>query len=59
MEASGYERDWVKALCCAGIEVRIVDPKRVRSLAEKPMAQLICGSFGKAAWIGSSARRQV
>jgi transposase len=34
MEASGgYERDWVKVLCCAGIEVRIVDPKRVRSFA--------------------------
>jgi transposase len=34
MEASGgYERDWVKALRNAGIEVRIVDPKRVRSFA--------------------------
>jgi transposase len=34
MEASGgYERDWVKALRRAGIEVRIVDPKRVRSFA--------------------------
>jgi transposase len=34
MEASGgYERDWVKVLRQAGIEVRIVDPKRVRSFA--------------------------
>jgi transposase len=34
MEASGgYERDWAKALRKAGIEVRIVDPKRVRSFA--------------------------
>jgi transposase len=35
MEASGgYERDWAKALRDAGIEVRIVDPKRVRSFAK-------------------------
>jgi len=34
MEASGgYERDWAKALRIAGIEVRIVDPKRVRNFA--------------------------
>jgi len=34
MEASGgYEREWRKVLHNAGIEVRIVDPKRVRSLA--------------------------
>jgi transposase len=34
MEASGgYERDWARALREAGIEVRIVDPKRVRSFA--------------------------
>jgi len=34
MEASGgYERDWAKALRKAGIEVRIVDPRRVRSFA--------------------------
>src|ERR1700716_1980267 len=34
MEASGgYERDWAKALREAGIEVRIVDPKRVRRFA--------------------------
>ena len=34
MEASGgYERAWAKALRQAGIEVRIVDPKRVRSFA--------------------------
>jgi transposase len=34
MEASGgYERDWAKALRAAGIEVRIVDPKRVRNFA--------------------------
>lgn len=34
MEASGgYERDWAKALRAARIEVRIVDPKRVRSFA--------------------------
>src|ERR1700726_3406657 len=32
MEASGgYEREWAKALRDARIEVRIVDPKRVRS----------------------------
>jgi transposase len=35
MEASGgYERVWAKALRQAGIEVRIVDPKRVRRFAE-------------------------
>jgi transposase len=35
MEASGgYERSWAKALREAGIEVRIVDPKRVRSFAK-------------------------
>ena len=35
MEASGgYERDWAKALRECGIEVRIVDPKRVRSFAQ-------------------------
>ncbi len=34
MEASGgYERNWAKTLRSAGIEVRIVDPKRVRSFA--------------------------
>jgi len=34
MEASGgYERIWSRALREAGIEVRIVDPKRVRSFA--------------------------
>jgi transposase len=34
MEASGgYERDWARVLRQAGIEVRIVDPKRVRSFA--------------------------
>jgi transposase len=34
MEASGgYERSWTKALCKAGIEVRVVDPKRVRYFA--------------------------
>lgn len=35
MEASGgYEREWAKALRGAEIEVRIVDPKRVRSFAQ-------------------------
>jgi transposase len=35
MEASGgYEREWAKALRTAKIEVRIVDPKRVRSFAQ-------------------------
>jgi transposase len=35
MEASGgYERGWGKVLREAGIEVRIVDPKRVRSFAQ-------------------------
>ncbi|MGH8336523.1 MAG: IS110 family transposase [Gammaproteobacteria bacterium] len=35
MEASGgYERDWAKVLRESGIEVRIVDPKRVRSFAQ-------------------------
>src|SRR6202035_4104823 len=34
MEASGgYERDWARTLRQAGIEVRIVDPKRVRNFA--------------------------
>jgi transposase len=42
MEASGgYERDWAKVLRNAGIEVRIVDPKRVRSFA------LSAGRFAK------------
>jgi transposase len=35
MEASGgYERDWAKALRKAGLEVRVVDPKRVRNFAK-------------------------
>lgn len=35
MEASGgYEREWAKALRNAEIEVRVVDPKRVRSFAQ-------------------------
>jgi transposase len=35
MEASGgYERDWGKVLRESSIEVRIVDPKRVRSFAQ-------------------------
>jgi transposase len=35
MEASGgYERDWAKALRVKDIEVRIVDPKRVRHFAK-------------------------
>jgi transposase len=35
MEASGgYEREWAKVLRNAKIEVRIVDPKRVRSFAQ-------------------------
>jgi transposase len=34
MEASGgYERHWARVLRQAGVEVRIVDPKRVRSFA--------------------------
>ena len=34
MEASGgYEREWAKAVRQAGMEVRIVDPKRVRNFA--------------------------
>jgi len=34
MEASGgYERGWAKTLRAASIEVRVVDPKRVRSFA--------------------------
>src|SRR5271166_2516885 len=35
MEASGgYERSWAEALRAAGVEVLIVDPKRVRSFAK-------------------------
>jgi transposase len=35
MEASGgYERGWARVLRASGIEVRIVDPKRVRSFAQ-------------------------
>ena len=35
MEASGgYERDWAGALRAAGVEVRIVDPKRIRHFAK-------------------------
>src|SRR4030088_1837258 len=35
MEASGgYEREWRNVLHNAGIEVRIVDPRRVRSFAQ-------------------------
>jgi len=34
MEASGgYELAWAQGIAEAGIEVRIVDPKRVRSFA--------------------------
>jgi transposase len=34
MEASGgYERNWARVLRMAGTEVRIVDPRRVRSFA--------------------------
>ncbi|SPP95286.1 IS110 family transposase [Bradyrhizobium vignae] len=32
--SGGYERVWAKALRQAGLEVRIVDPKRVRHFAE-------------------------
>ena len=40
MEASGgYERDWAKALREAGIEARVVDPKRVRSFAQSAAAR--------------------
>jgi transposase len=61
MEASGgYERVWAKALRQAGLEVRIVDPKRVRHFAEsagrlakndKIDAEMICWfaeTFGEA-----------
>ena len=35
MEASGgYERGWAQALRAAGVEVRIVDPKRIRHFAK-------------------------
>ncbi len=35
MEASGgYERSWAEALRAAGLEVVIVDPKRVRHFAK-------------------------
>lgn len=35
MEASGgYERSWAQALRAAGVEVRIVDPKRIRHFAK-------------------------
>jgi transposase len=35
MEASGgYERNWAEALRAAGVEVRIVDPKRIRHFAK-------------------------
>jgi transposase len=35
MEASGgYEQDWAKALRQAGLEVLVIDPKRVRSFAK-------------------------
>ena len=35
MEASGgYERDWAQALRAAGVEVHIVDPKRIRHFAK-------------------------
>jgi transposase len=35
MEASGgYEREWAKLIRKAGMEVRIVDPKRVRAFAQ-------------------------
>jgi transposase len=40
MEASGgYEREWFKVLRNAKIEVRIVDPKRVRSFAQSELAK--------------------
>ena len=42
MEASGgYERHWAKALRQAGLEVLVVDPKRVRSFAKSAGGSLI------------------
>ncbi|WP_245481434.1 transposase [Bradyrhizobium sp. LVM 105] len=61
MEASGgYERVWAKALRQTALEVRIVDPKRVRSFAESA-GRLAKNDKIDAEMIGSprhSARRQ-
>jgi transposase len=49
MEASGgYERSWAEALRAAGVEVVIVDPKRIRHFAK---------AAGRLAKIRSTPRR--
>ena len=71
MEASGgYERDWAKALREAGIEVRIVDPKRVRNFArsagrlakndaiDAEMIAWFAETFGEAAGQAYDAERE-
>src|ERR1035438_4101586 len=46
MEASGgYEREWRNVLHNAGIEVRIVDPRRVRSFAQSAFPNKRLGVF--------------
>src|SRR5437868_126530 len=70
MEASGgYERDWAKALR-EGIEVRIVDPKRVRNFArsagrlakndviDAEMIAWFAGTFAEASSQGHDAARE-
>jgi transposase len=57
MEASGgYERDWARALRETGIEVRIVDPKRVRSFARSAgrMAKNDTIDAGMIAWFAET-----
>jgi transposase len=71
MEASGgYERDWAKALREAGIAVRIVDPKRVRSFArsagrlakndaiDAEMIAWFAETFGEAGYQAHDAERE-
>lgn len=71
MEASGgYEREWAKTLRAAKIEVRIVDPKRVRSFArsagrlakndiiDAEMIAWFAETFGEAPHQGYDAERE-
>jgi hypothetical protein len=61
MEASGgYEREWAKALRATKIEVRIVDPKRVRSIAMPrmlfaPSSREVWSTLASLPWMPPSA----
>src|SRR4051812_6413184 len=59
MEASGgYEREWRNVLHNAGIEVRIVDPRRVRSFAQAAgrLAESDPVDAGVVGWVAGTVR---